>query len=357
MGGFLLSAAVTKHQLDHAIGSHLLRPLARGPKSALAAILIVTAFFSMWMSNTATTAMMLAILAPIVRELPEGDRFRQGMILAVPVGANLGGLGTPIGTPPNAVAFAALRQAGFEVAFLDWMLMAVPLLSIMLVFGWAVLYLFFRPTDQVIDFHARPRSPVKINNAGWITLVILICAIVLWVTSKWHGVSDAVIALLAAAALAALRVLDRDDVDSIDWNILILMWGGLSLGVAMQETGLVDYVVGLPIAAQSGLLLAGGMVLLAMALSTFMSNTAAANLLIPLALGISVDEGSSLVVLVALSTSMAMAMPISTPPNAMAFSTGELTTRSLMKVGLPLGVLAVLMLLAGYRIVLPLTLG
>ncbi len=358
MGGFLLSASVSKHGLDRAIGAHLVRPFARGPKSTIAAILVVTAFFSMWMSNTATTAMMLAILAPIVRDLPAGDRFRQGMILAVPVGANLGGLGTPIGTPPNAVAYAALRQAGYEIAFLDWMYMAVPLLSIMLLLGWGVLLLMFRPTgNETIDFASRPVAHAKITGAGKTTLIILLCAIVLWITSKWHGVSDAVVALIAAASLAALRVLDREDVDSIDWNILILMWGGLSLGVAMQETGLVDYIVAMHFAGQSGLLLAAGVVLLAMGLSTFMSNTAAANLLIPLALGISATEGSSLMVLVALSTSMAMAMPISTPPNAMAFSTGEITSKSLMKVGIPLGVAAIVILLAGYRIVLPLTLG
>ncbi len=129
MGGFLLSAAVTKHGLDKKIAARLLSPFVKRPITLIFAIMVITAFFSMWMSNTATAVMMLAIIAPLVKALPQDDAFHKAVILAVPFGANIGGIGTPIGTPPNAVAMAALQQKfpGLKLGFVDWMVMAVPL--------------------------------------------------------------------------------------------------------------------------------------------------------------------------------------------------------------------------------------
>ena len=143
----LLSAAVTKHGLDRAIASRILQPFNRHPLTQVFGVLMITAFFSMWMSNTATTVMMLAIISPLVRALPVEDKFHRAVILAVPVGANIGGVGTPIGTPPNAVALAALRQAGHDIGFVDWMLMAVPLY---LLYELGLLTLRVMPADRVL---------------------------------------------------------------------------------------------------------------------------------------------------------------------------------------------------------------
>jgi len=354
MGGFLLSAAVTKYGIDRVLGAKMLRPFCRRPILLLYGVLGITAFFSMWISNTATTAMMLAIIAPLLRDIPEGDAFHRAVVLAVPFGANIGGMATPIGTPPNAVALAALRDAGIEMGFVDWMIVATPLTLILLAVVGVILYLFFRPAaDLTIK---PPHQPGPISTQGRWTLIILACAIAFWLTGKWHGINSAVVALMAAAALTALGVLDKRDVDSIDWNILILMWGGLSLGNAMIETNLVDYLVQLPIADLSGVGLAIAIVIMSVVLSTFMSNTATANLVIPMALALAGDQAPQMVILTALACSAAMAMPVSTPPNAMAFSTGKIPVSSLMWAGAMTGLIAVFILLLGYQIALPMLL-
>lgn len=351
MGGFLLSAAVSKHGIDQAIAALILRPFTRSPILLVYGILIITAFFSMWMSNTATTAMMLAIIAPIAKKLPENDRFHKAVIFSVPFGANVGGIGTPIGTPPNAVALAALRDAGHSLGFVEWMTVAVPLMILMLIVVGALLYWAFPPEKGIVIDEVE--KPQKIDLRGKLTLWILGIAIFLWLTEKAHGVSAPVVALLAAALLTGLQVLGRRDVDSIDWNILILLWGGLSLGNAMQKTGLVDILTQVPVANVNGFLLACAFVGMSVLLSTFMSHTAAANLIIPMAMALAlpVDQRVSLVLLTALSCSFAMAMPVSTPPNAMAFATGKIPVTSLIRVGGMIGVIAVVVMLIGYEVI------
>jgi solute carrier family 13 (sodium-dependent dicarboxylate transporter), member 2/3/5 len=365
MGGFLLSAAVTKHGLDRAIASRILRPFNYHPLMLIFGVMLITAFFSMWMSNTATTVMMLAIISPLVRALPQEDKFHRAVILAVPFGANIGGIGTPIGTPPNAVALAALNDFGIEIGFVDWMLMAVPLAAILLVVAGLLLYRFFPPgKDLVLPELEKPTE--KISTKGRWTLIILSFAILLWLTGKWHGLAPAAVALLAAAALTALGVLRKHDVDSIDWNVLILMWGGLSLGKAMEVTNLISYIGDLPIADLTGFALASSIVLLSVILSTFMSNTATAIVIIPMVIALVAGQNiegqtaedvshltAQLVILTALACSFAMAMPVSTPPNAIAFATGKVPVSALIRSGALVSFICIVALLLGYQWVLP----
>ncbi len=351
MGGFLLSAAVTKTGLDRAIARKVLRPFTRSPLLLLFGVLGISAFFSMWMSNTATAAMMLAIIAPVVKRLDNQDRFHRAIILAVPFGANIGGIGTPIGTPPNAVGLAALRLAGYQVTFVDWMLVAVPLAILMLLVAGVLLYLFFPPGREIRLPAIEVGGPM--TPQARLSLVILISAIVLWLTGNLHGIDSAVVALAAAAALTAFGILGRKDVDSIDWNILILMWGGLSLGVAMQKTGLVDQVTTLPIANLGTFGLALLMVGLAVVLSTFMSNTAAANILVPMAIGMSPAAPVQLAIITTLGCSFAMAMPISTPPNAIAFATGKIPVTAMIRSGGLISIIGIVVMLLGYQLVIP----
>jgi solute carrier family 13 (sodium-dependent dicarboxylate transporter), member 2/3/5 len=352
MGGFLLARAATKHQIDTVIASRILSPFVTSPLRLIYAVLGITAIFSMWMSNTATTAMMLAIVAPILHRLPAHDRFHRAIILAVPFGANIGGIGTPIGTPPNAVALANLHQAGIHIGFLDWMTMGIPLCLLLLFITGGLLYVSFRPTAP-LQLEPVP-SPGPLSLHGRLTLLILLGAIVMWLTSQWHGIAEAVVALLAAALLTALRALERRDVDSIDWNILILMWGGLSLGNAVQLTGVTEWITSIPIDHLSGFGLATAVVVIAITLSTFMSNTAAANLIIPMALVLSVGHPAQLVLLTAFACSFAMALPVSTPPNAIAFATGRIPASSMLRVGVLVSIVATIVLLLGYQALLPL---
>jgi len=351
-GGLLLSAAVQRHALDLAIASRCLGPFTQRPVRLLLAVMLITAFLSMWMSNTATTAMMLVIVAPLLARLPPAEPFRQALVLAVPVAANVGGIGTPIGTPPNAIALGALRQAGLTVSFLDWMLLAVPLAAVVLAAAAGLLVLFHRPAPG-LRIAAIP-APPPMTAQAWFTLAVLGVAIALWLTGAWHGLPDGVIALLAAVALAVRGAVDRAAVNGIDWSVLLLLWGGLALGRAIEVTGLIDAVTALPLAELGGPLLAAIVIAVSLGLATFMSNTAAAALLVPLTLALATPNRGQLVVLAALSTSFAMAMPVSTPPNALAFATGELRPTALLRVGACVGLLATVMMLLGYWIVLPL---
>ncbi|MEM9882569.1 MAG: DASS family sodium-coupled anion symporter [Planctomycetota bacterium] len=365
MGGFLLSAAVTKHGLDKKIAARLLRPFARNPVTLIFAIMLITAFFSMWMSNTATAVMMIAIITPLVKALPQDDRFHKAVILAVPFGANIGGIGTPIGTPPNAVAMAALRQKFPELnlGFIDWMIMAVPLGLILIAVAGVLLLVMFRPGPGV-ELPEVEKPTEAISWKGRLTLTILGAAIFLWVFSGILdlGLSSAAVALLAAAALTTLGVLEKRDVDSIDWNVLILMWGGLSLGKAMEVSGLIDVIAGLPFAELQGVWLAVIIVALGVGMSTFMSNTATANVLVPMVIAIGLsnpdtDAGVTLAVqlavLTALACSFAMAFPVSTPPNAIAFATGRIPASALLSSGGIVSLICVVVLLLGYQLVLP----
>jgi len=354
MGGFLLSAAVVKTGLDRVIAAKILRPFSRSPLTLLAGVIGIAAFFSMWMSNTATAAMMIAIVAPLIRSFPADDKFHRGLVLGVAFGANIGGIGTPIGTPPNAVGLAFLRQAGANIGFVDWMMIGVPLAVVLLIVCTAALYLFF-PPEKGLALPTIERVSEKLDWRGRLTILILVVTILLWLTGKLHHINSAVVALTAAAALCALGVLQKRDVDTIDWNILLLMWGGLSLGEAMQQTGLVNYITTLPIKDLSPTLLVVVMGTLSLVVATFMSNTAAANLILPMAiaLGASPMDKINLGILCALSCSFAMAMPVSTPPNAIAYGTGKVPAISMLRAGGIISLLSFVIMLVGYKFMLP----
>lgn len=354
IGGFLLSAAITKHGIHHVIAGKVLRPFARTPLTLLYGVLGISAVFSMWMSNTATAAMMIAISAPFVEAIPAQNRFRRAILLAVAFGANLGGLGTPIGTPPNAIAFGALNAAGYNITFLTWMLVAVPLELILLVGVGFLLFVLYRP-GEALQF-SMPETPGTLSRGAKATLIILAITILLWLTSGQHGMHAGAIALLAAAALTALRMLDRSDVNTIDWDIIVLMWGGLSLGIALQETGLIASLGNIDLEVLPAETWVVGVIIamLGMVVSTFMSNTATAALLVPMALGLSIPRSEQFAMLAAFACSFAMAMPVSTPPNAIVFGTGQIPVSEMIRTGGLISLASVVIMLVGYRFIAPL---
>ncbi|MDX1682784.1 MAG: SLC13 family permease, partial [Phycisphaeraceae bacterium] len=175
-----------------------------------------------------------------------------------------------------------------------------------------------------------------LSGRGRATLVVAVITVGLWLTADLHGIRPAGVALLSSAALTALGLLGRDDVDAIDWNVLILMWGGLALGDAMASLGVLEQIGNLDLSplpgGNWGLVLAAAVV--AAGLSTFMSNTAAANLLLPVALALGVAAGPvTMAMVVALACSLAMAMPVSTPPNAIVFATGRVSAPMMVRRG------------------------
>jgi solute carrier family 13 (sodium-dependent dicarboxylate transporter), member 2/3/5 len=343
-GGLLMARACVNEGVDRLFCRWLLLPFGRRPAPLLLGVLLMTAVLSMWMSNTATAALAVTLVAPIAAGTAVDDPLRKGLYLAIPVGANLGGLGTPIASPPNAVAVRLLHQSGIEVGFGSWMLVALPVMLACLLVSWGLLLLWYRPKTAQVELLLPPQ---RLNWRGRVVLGTFFVTVALWLTGSWHGVPASTAALLPAVVLGGLGIVSRKDVDGIEWNVLILISGGIALGAGMQLSGLDDKIVELlpPSNTTSGLLvlLSGSA-----ALGALMSNTAAANLILPVAVASAAamaGEGNQSVLLTAFAVTFAvgtsMLLPGSTPPNAIAYASGAFTSRDLLKVGLAVSILTI----------------
>ncbi|VAX35853.1 Sodium-dependent anion transporter family [hydrothermal vent metagenome] len=346
-GGFVLASAFQKYAIDKFIATHLLKLFGNKPYFLMLGFMLTTALLSMWMSNTATTAMMVAMILPLLKQLDKNDPFRTGLILAIPFAANIGGMATPVGTPPNAIALGILADYGIHLTFIAWMKMAVPL-SILLLGGTSILlYTMFPSHNKMLNFNIPKIEIIGAKTKG--TMLIAVITILLWLTSGLHGIPSAVIALFAAGMFSLTGLLNQDDFKNINWDILILMWGGLALGKGMQISGLTDWVVSLSIFQQQGFILVAVFCLLGVVLSTFMSNTATSNLLIPIVMVIPGESSIMLATTIALACSLAMALPVSTPPNAIAFSTNMLKSKDMLKAGTIVSLVSVIMIILGFK--------
>jgi sodium-dependent dicarboxylate transporter 2/3/5 len=350
--GFMLSAAMEKYHIDKELVDRLLRRLGTKPSAILAGFMIATAFVSMWMSNTAATAIMLAISRPVLGLLESDDKFKTALVLSIPFAANIGGIGTPIGTPPNAIAVGLLADKGIHLPFLSWMLMAVPLVVLTLVISGFVLMKLFPPKHDVVNLKLENKH--KLDHSSRMVVGIFAVTVLLWVTSEWHKIPEALVALLAVGLLVGFHLLDKKDLREVEWDVLVLMWGGLAIGKAMEVSGLAKWIVTMPIFQQSGNMLIVVMMILGFLLATLMSHTAVANLILPIALSLPTDNPIALAVVTTIATSFAMALPISTPPNAMAFAEGNITSRQMLISGGIIGLISLLILGGGFSFVLPL---
>jgi len=343
LGGFVLADCAAKFDLDRNLAGVLLRPFGNRPGFIMLGLMLITAVFSMFMSNTATTATMMAVVIPVVSRFPAGDRMRIGLVLCIPIAANIGGMGTPIGTPPNAIAIGALARAGISVSFLDWMLMVGPFMIVILLASWLLMSRVFSSKQQDVEMNID--SAFNTSRPAKIFYVTFIVTILLWLTGGLHGVSSSVCGFLPVAVLLSTRVFSTNDLQSIQWQVLWLVAGGIALGVGVGQTGLDKWLVGLVGWENLGVsLLVAVLVAMALVFSTFISNTATTNLLVPLAMSLasSGTAGISAIVaaaLVAMGASLAMSLPVSTPPNAIAMSTGTVRTKDMALVGIFVGLL------------------
>ena len=348
LGGFILAIAATKVGLDVQLAKVLLKPFGTKPKFVLLGFLCVIALFSMFMSNTATAAMMLTFLAPVLRTLPKEEKGMAGLALAIPIAANVGGIGTPIGTPPNAIALGYLNETMHQgVGFGEWMMVMVPFVIVILLIAWVVLMKIFPFTTDKIELKIEnTKKPDTKTYIVWVTFAV---TILLWVLDKVTGINANVVAMIPVGVFCATGVITKEDLREIDWSVLWMVAGGFALGIALNKTGLAENLVeSIPIASFSPLvvLLLSGFI--AYLLSNFIANSAAANLLVPILCAVGVGMGElldpvggarALIIGVALSTSFAMLFPISTPPNAIAHSTGLIQVKDMTKVGLIIGVI------------------
>lgn len=333
LGGFVLSAALHKLGLDAWLARAILRRSGRSVPRLLMAIMLVTAFLSMWLSNTATAAMMLALVLPIVRSLPASHPHRKALLLSVPFAANVGGLGTPIGSPPNAIGMQYMSNAGIAPTFGTWMLIGIPGAAVMLVLTWGVLLVVFRGSSDPVDLEL-PDAEIERSPALYAVAGITILTVLGWMTGGLHGQSSGVVALIPVILFFGAGLLNVTDLRSLPWDVLLLMGGGLCLGVAMSRSGLADWLVGLlPVSGVEVFWLMVVFGAVAALMSSLMSNTATANLIMPIILGLAADPISPILIGVAFACSLAMPLPVSTPPNAMAFSSGELSVGDMVRPG------------------------
>ena len=349
LGGFVLAIAASKVGLDVYLARILLKPFGTKPQSVLLGFLVLISVMSMFMSNTATAAMMLAFLAPVLKTLPENGGGRVSLALSIPIAANIGGLGTPIGTPQTALAIGQLASSGIEIGFGAWMLRFVPVVAIMIMFSWWLLQFLFpfktKKIEIVID------RDCKKDWKFWTVTITFLGTILLWMTGELTKLNSNVVALIPFAVFALTGIFTRDDFAKVDWHVLWMVAGGFALGTALNKTGLAAALVeAIPFGNWSVvavLIIAG---LLGWLLSNFIANSSAANLLVPIlaVVGTAMADNlapmgglTTLLVCVAASTSFAMLFPISTPPIWVSPSVGMIKTHDMIVFGLIVGLLGI----------------
>ena len=364
IGGFVLAIGLTKVKLDVALARVLLKPFGTRSEIVLLGFILVTAIFSAFVSNTATAAMMLAFLTPVLRSLPADGKGRIALALAIPIGANLGGMMTPIGTPPNMIALDYLSSQGMGISFVEWTIKMAPFVILLLVLSWMLLRFLFPFKQKNIKIEIE--GDIKWDYKTWSVVIAFLVTIFMWMfgTDLW-SIDTNVVAMIPIAIFCATGILTRRDLEEINWSVLWMVAGGFALGVALNykvtdpETGELVYNSLSSIIVQSVpfdnfspivvMVLAG---LICFGFSNFISHSAATSLLVPV-LGVvagglgsaldSVGGPQAMLVGIAIASSVSMILPISTPPNAIAHSTGFIEQKDMMKVGIIVGVMGIVL--------------
>ncbi|MEW5930166.1 MAG: DASS family sodium-coupled anion symporter, partial [Gemmatimonadota bacterium] len=363
LGGFMLALAMQRWGLHRRIALTIIRAMGTRPAGLVGGFMAATAFISMWVNNTATVLMMLPIGLSVVElvERCEADepRFPPALLLGIVYASAIGGLGTLIGTPPNALLAGFLASAyGVEIGFLRWMLVGVPLVAVLLPLAWLLLTRLVLPLGrreipggrELIAREIAGLGPV--SRAEWTVAAVFVLTDLLWIGRPWiagwaPGLSDAGIALGAAVLLFVLpaarggggRVLDWDTAGRLPWDVLLLFGGGLSLADGIAESGLAAWI-GDALSGLGGLPLLGiavAVALVLVALSEVASNTAAAVTFLPViaSLAVGMGQGPVLLATVAvLAASGGFVLPVASPPNAIVYGTGRVTLAQMVRGGL-----------------------
>jgi sodium-dependent dicarboxylate transporter 2/3/5 len=351
IGGFVLAIAASKTGLDLFLARVMLKPFGKKPQMVLLGFLMVTGIFSMFLSNTATAAMMLTFLGPVLKALPADGKGKTALALAIPIAANVGGMGTPIGTPPNAIALKYMAEIGINIGFGQWMAFMIPFTIVLLLIAWVMLVKLFPFKAKEITLNIE--GDLKKDWRSIVVYITFICTVLLWVLDKKTGVNANVVAMLPVGVCAIVGVLTKRDLEEISWSVLWMVAGGFALGVALQETGLAKTLIAaIPFDQWQPMLMVVGSGLICYVMANFISHTATANLLVPILalVGASISTilaplggVTTLLVGVAIGSSLGMVLPISTPPNAIAASTGMIEQKDMVKTGLIMGIVGLVL--------------
>lgn len=352
LGGFVLAAVASKFNIDRRIANMVTKVIGTKSQHYLLGMMLVTGFCSMFVSNTATAIMMLTLIAPILSEMEKGDKGKTALILGVSVAANLGGMGTPIGTPPNAIVLKYLNDPhglNMAISFGEWTLMFAPMAILLILIAWRVIvkiYPFTSPRMHLLPEHTEDEEKVS-PLIKYSVYFIIAGTIILWCFDTVFGVNPNVVAFIPISLFCLLGVFLKEDLGHIDWSVLWLVAGGFALGYSFQDSGLASKLINsIDFASITPWVIILSSWLICWTLSNFISNTATVNLLAPIFTTLAVSIGpaldsvggaKTLLAGVAVFASLAMMLPVSTPPNALAYSTGFVAKKDMQKIGIIIG--------------------
>ena len=354
IGGFILAIAATKTGLDAQLAKVLLKPFGNKSDNVLLGFILITGLFSMFVSNTATAAMMLTFLTPVFRQLPPEGKGRIAMALSIPLAANLGGMGTPIGTPPNTIALKYLNDPeglNMGLGFGEWMMFMTPLVVILLFVGWWLLKTIFPFSQKTVELEIE--GEMKRDAHTYIVIITFFATVALWLLDTVTGINSYTVALVPFVVFALTGVITKRDLEQINWSVIWMVAGGFALGYGLNASGLAaNAVKSIPFGDFSPLLILLLSGIICYVLSNFISNSATAALLMPILAVVCTAMGDKLETIggtptvligVAIAASSAMILPISTPPNALAFATGYVQQKDMAKMGILMGVISMIL--------------
>jgi len=336
LGGFFLAKAMSLVELDQQLFQFTVKKFGQKPESLLLGLMMTTAIASMIMSNTATTAMMISSIIPLVALIGKNSPYGKALLTAIPASASVGGIGTIIGSTPNAIAVGALQEKGISITFVDWMVVGFPTGLLLVWLYWKFLCKTQDFSDVELDLSLLPKGKGNVGrfekNAVIFTLIV---TVLMWLTEPLHGIPVAATSAIPIVLLTMTQVIHSEHVRSLPWDTLMLVAGGLALGIALVEVGLAEIVMqkinAMPLPK---VLIAIIFCLVAVLLSNVMSNTAAASILVPLSLALPGIYGIAGPVMVAFSCSCSLLLPVSTPANAIAYATGMMEQKDFRTGGL-----------------------
>ncbi|TAI48145.1 SLC13 family permease [Flagellimonas allohymeniacidonis] len=387
-GGFVMALALEKVNLHKRIALNIIRLTGTTPNKVILGFMIATASLSMWISNTASTVVMLPIALSVIKLLIDDEdgftkndqNFALSVMLGIAFSANAGGIATVIGTPPNSVLIGLLEnEYNTEISFLKWMTLGLPFSMVMIAISYLVLVkwmfpnrdLKFNASKDIIQEELRKLGPT--SGKEKMVLAIFGVTVFLWIFRTLInkvfpslGLSDTMISIFAAIALFAIPynirrgdfIIRWKDTQHLAWGILILFGGGLALAKGMSVSGIVDLVAGAIASSEISILLTASLLILLMLFMTeLMSNVALVAVLAPVVAGIAIGLDIPILYLlipVTIASSCAFMLPMATPPNAIVFASGYVKVPEMARVGIILNLIAVGLLVLVFQFVVPL---
>lgn len=358
LGGFALAAALHKQNIDELIAKIVLKTSKNNVLVSILILFLVTAAISMWISNTATTAMMLPVALGLLTRINKNGDYKINLfvLLGLAYSANIGGIGTIVGSPPNGITAANLNMS-----FNDWLYVGIP--SVLILFPVVIIFLYFRvkPVFKYQDYAENLTINFRdyINKNSILVVVIFFITVLLWLLSKPLSnlleISkgfDSLVAIFAIFLLTICRVVSWKEIERFtDWGVLLLFGGGLTLSAVLSETGASRFLANIlynNLFEYGFLVLLLGATLLMIFLTEIASNTASAAILVPIFLAVGIEipsvNNNVLPLAVGIAASCAFMLPVATPPNALVFGTGKIDQRQMMKVGMGLNFICVIII-------------